>query len=127
MTVVEERKKDLVWKATENPVSAHSRSRGNVIRDELSRSTSLCNVCEWGLSEKQKRGQDRNCHRNIFTRHWVRLVLCNSLPQNFRAKNFAGCRHTLAVSVDNQDIKELMVILKEQELWEVVSATCVKA
>lgn len=63
----------------------------------------------------------------IFSLDWVRLVLCNSLPQNFRAKNFAGCRHTLAVSVDNQDIKELMVILKEQELWEVVSATCVKA
>lgn len=63
----------------------------------------------------------------FFTRSWVRLVLCNSLPQNIRAKNFAGCRHTLAVSVDNQDIKELMVILKEQEFWEVISATCVKA
>lgn len=35
----------------------------------------------------------------------------------------AACRHTLAVSVDDQDIKELIVILKEQELWEVISVT----
>lgn len=98
-----------------------------MIREGLSRSTSLYDLCEWGLSVKQKRGQERNCHRNIFTPLCVRLALCNSLPQNIRAKNFAGCRHTLAVSVDNQDIKELMVILKEQEFWEVVSSTCVKA
>lgn len=33
---------------------------------------------------------------------------------------------TLWLFLDNQVIKELIVILKEQELWEVVSVTCVR-